>query len=922
VIRPERKAANKIVIKSADGQVINLKDLASQNTTAPKSGPPMIVASAGIPSTPTPPPPPPSETPQPPKSDEQTAKEAEEKKRNFVETVAASLKKQSKESESKTEDSEKPSVTSEPSIANPVLTSDEKAKDTPKEEQKEEVSSKAPTPEDSVKPESTDDGEEEEEEDEIERMIREMEENERLDAERQAKYEEKKKAEAEVRIREEKEEATKQDEELKRAEREAEERESAKTGEVDEEAAKLFASLKKSTLGPSAAESSGPPTPGSDSMPPPSSTPPTAKPLLSSRHRPQTLKLETTKAVEPAQPTAGMQSLSSARMLQLQSEISYPAGIQSPNPAINHSGKGRGFHYDKDFLLQFQDVFKEKPNINWDKTLKETVGDGGDSARPQSAARTPSMGGRGGSHRGGPPQAIPSSLAMGQFSAGGRTLPPGTTSADRFAASNQVRMGQPPAMQNPFAQFANRPTGMPFPLQAPSMSRTGSSQRNLSSTVVPGGRQGSSRSKGGRNEKDMARTMPLTAGKEVKSLEVSKSGWKASSLSAAGPPLPVAGLMPPDVVQRKVKASLNKMTPEKFDKISDDILAIANQSVHETDGRTLRQVIQLTFEKACDEAHWGPMYAKFCMRMQSTMSKDIKDEGIRDRNGDIIVGGNLFRKYLLNRCQEEFERGWEINLPPKPEGQDEVALLSDEYYLAVAAKRRGLGLIQFIGELYKLGMLNIRIMHECVLKLLNFEGLPDESGIESLVKLLRTIGSAMEESEKGPAMINVYFDRINSIMHMDGLPSRLYYMLLDTVDLRRNRWKSKDDAKGPKTLQEIHREAQQNAIADAERAKTAARTGRPPMGRNDSRNYSGSPSMQPNDYSRNQVGMDDLKKLAGRNRPNAGSSTSLVPSGLLSNRSGSGRRGLGPPTGEQSGQSSRTGTPPVKESITSKNAFE
>ena len=35
--------------------------------------------------------------------------------------------------------------------------------------------------------------------------------------------------------------------------------------------------------------------------------------------------------------------------------------------------------------------------------------------------------------------------------------------------------------------------------------------------------------------------------------------------------------MPPDMVQRKVKSNLNKMTPEKFDKISDQILEIAAQ---------------------------------------------------------------------------------------------------------------------------------------------------------------------------------------------------------------------------------------------------------------------------------------------------------------------------------------------------------
>ena len=267
--------------------------------------------------------------------------------------------------------------------------------------------------------------------------------------------------------------------------------------------------------------------------------------------------------------------------------------------------------------------------------------------------------------------------------------------------------------------------------------------------------------------------------------------------------------MEPDMVQRKVKAALNKMTPEKFDKIADKILAIAAQSKDEADGRTLRQVIQLTFEKATDEAHWASMYAKFCKRMLETMSPDIKDESILDKNGNIVSGGNLFRKYLLNRCQEEFERGWKLDLPDKPDGEPsdeksaEATMLSDEYYVAAAAKRRGLGLVQFIGELYKLSMLTERIMHQCVKKLVDYTGIPDEAEIESLTKLLRTIGHNLDSTEKGRPMMDIYFQRIQGMVDTPELPSRLRFMLMDIVDLRTKNWASKEQNKGPKTLDEV-----------------------------------------------------------------------------------------------------------------------
>ncbi len=45
------------------------------------------------------------------------------------------------------------------------------------------------------------------------------------------------------------------------------------------------------------------------------------------------------------------------------------------------------------------------------------------------------------------------------------------------------------------------------------------------------------------------------------------------------------------MVDRKVKGLLNKLTMEKFDLISDQIIAWANKSEKEKDGRTLIQVI-------------------------------------------------------------------------------------------------------------------------------------------------------------------------------------------------------------------------------------------------------------------------------------------------------------------------------------------
>ncbi|KAL3470182.1 hypothetical protein BJX99DRAFT_56801 [Aspergillus californicus] len=762
---------------------------------------------------------------------------------------------------------------------------------------------------------------------------REMAELEAKEAAAEAAYYAKKQADKEKAARKEKEELEAYEANMKQAEREAEAREEAKekkreAAEAESSNKDSFGSLKKSGL--SATETSTPAdsgtvTPVSDvSMGPP------AKPASATapKSKPAALKLETTKPVEPSQPTAGMKSLHSARFVEDLSKIDYPSAIASPNPALNSSAPSdRKFHYNKEFLLQFQAVFKEKPSTDWDMRVRETVGDTDSSSRPQSArtpmSRNPS--------RGGPNDA---NFQMGAFSqtASRNALPSGTTSEQRFAMSNNSAR-TPSTMGNPFS-IGRFPMGS----GAPSISRTNSSHNMMPHTP----RVGSSNRAGTRNnsKRDNKQSgkkdsdMPMTAGKEIEGLQISSTGWKARSLGPAPAGPAPGGHMPPDVVQRKVKSALNKMTPENFPKISGQILEIVSQSKDESDGRTLRQVIQLTFEKATDEAHWASIYARFCKAMLESMSPDIKDENIRDRNGTIVTGGSLFRKYLLNRCQEEFERGWKVNLPEKPEGvTEEAAMMSDEYYKAAAAKRRGLGLVKFIGELYKLGMLTERIMHECVKKLVDYEGVPDEAEVESLTSLLRTIGASLDASEKGHAMMDAYFARITLMNQTPNLPSRLNFMLLDIIDLRAARWRSKDADKGPKTIQQIREEAaraQQKAEMDRmQQQANRGGGGRPNMGRGDSR-YSGYGQAPPQDFTSSKVGSDDLRRLRTTRNPNQ--PMSFGPSSMLGSRSNSGRnKNLGPGGNlvrgsDDSAASSRTGTPPAgkkedKEAASSMNAF-
>ncbi|TFY72156.1 hypothetical protein EVG20_g841 [Dentipellis fragilis] len=263
----------------------------------------------------------------------------------------------------------------------------------------------------------------------------------------------------------------------------------------------------------------------------------------------------------------------------------------------------------------------------------------------------------------------------------------------------------------------------------------------------------------------------------------------------------------PEIVDRKVKALLNKLTVEYFESISDQIIAWANKSEKERDGRTLILVIRLVFEKATTDEATSEIYARLCKKMVEKISPKVQDDGVRDAEGKPITGGSLFRKYLFNRCQIDFECGGvQKNTPAVTatakvtenqaieetakdgkDGKEENEQSSNEYYVVVQAKRRSLCLIRFMGELFKLGILTERIIHECIKMLLTNVDDPEEEEIKSLCKLLTTVGQLLD-TEKARKHMDVYFSRMKHLCGSGDVNSCMQFMLQDIIELRGRKW--------------------------------------------------------------------------------------------------------------------------------------
>ncbi|KAF5393461.1 hypothetical protein D9757_000476 [Collybiopsis confluens] len=538
------------------------------------------------------------------------------------------------------------------------------------------------------------------------------------------------------------------------------------------------------------------------------------------KRRPGRLDLSVVKNIPAPLPSA----LATARIIDDLGSVPYPEGVKSPKIELNVNAKDGKFRYDRDFLLQFMSVCKEKPDnlpaldaIGLDapnQPFPMTRTQSGRGSRAGSSMRSASVGlgfAGGAGFKSGPGNSFG---GMGNFGSAGSAASK-LTSEERFQ------------LANPTTRTVSMSGVAPFP-------RPQGIQRTAS-TGGPGSQIHTGRTRSKRGDKRTDTNKAASGGgnyqqsgygtaygpggvplEPVAPLQMTENRWDRKSIANINPDSP-------EVVDRKVKALLNKLTMEKFDSISDQIIDWANKSEKEKDGRTLIQVIRLVFEKATDEATWSEMYARLCRKMMEQISPKVQDDGIKNAEGKPIAGGHLFRKYLLNRCQEDFERGWvnkeataaaaatkamedEAAKAANESKGEEIALYSDEYYAAQKAKRQGLGLIKFIGELFKLQMLTERIMHECVKKLLGNVENPEEEEIENLCKLLATVGQ-MLDTPKARAHMNVYFDRMKELTKSQN----------DIIELRERKWQQRNTVAAPTTIAKIHEAAaKEKAAADKE----------------------------------------------------------------------------------------------------------
>lgn len=241
-------------------------------------------------------------------------------------------------------------------------------------------------------------------------------------------------------------------------------------------------------------------------------------------------------------------------------------------------------------------------------------------------------------------------------------------------------------------------------------------------------------------------------------------------------------------------------------------------------------ILTLIVEKAQTEPHFSAMYAQLC-------------KSLAERN-------MAWRKKILAHCQLEFEHdiAWHTQrmderLEEKAKKAMEDNSLStngttntedvDRDYQLLQLRKQYLGHVQFIGELFKLGLIKLDIMIWCLSRLLFNKEKIDEDDLECFTKLMTVVGETAEALVKKGKCHNVAeekwyqcWDRIywltGRTMKKSGkskaeqatepppkISSRIKFMLVDLLELEENDWVLRRENEKAKTIDEIHKEVRE-----------------------------------------------------------------------------------------------------------------
>ena len=264
-----------------------------------------------------------------------------------------------------------------------------------------------------------------------------------------------------------------------------------------------------------------------------------------------------------------------------------------------------------------------------------------------------------------------------------------------------------------------------------------------------------------------------------------------------------------DAKLASITAILNKLSWTNLDKLTVKFIealgASANCSVDNSKpidavSTTISQdLIKMTMsvvvEKAMLEPHFAELYARLSVRLASIHK--------------------TFKRIVLSLCQEQFEITGKLDAAAPVVESTSVAEITSN-------KKKSIGLMKFIGELYVMNLIKSSIMISCCERLLCPT---DEEKLENFCKLMTTIGKKLQEEnheyepECRDLWSRVYCMAGRVPLHFNNNPApttapstRIKFLLQALIELKENNWvQIRHEHEKAQTIAQIHAQIAEEA---------------------------------------------------------------------------------------------------------------
>jgi len=228
--------------------------------------------------------------------------------------------------------------------------------------------------------------------------------------------------------------------------------------------------------------------------------------------------------------------------------------------------------------------------------------------------------------------------------------------------------------------------------------------------------------------------------------------WKSVNASASTITADVKLIDDTNEFMCQFRGNINTLTEQRY----QTLLTKFKDMNIDTLGK-MNAAVELVFEKGLNEPFFSALYAK--------LANDLSYVELKVVTCTDTVEVYTFKELLIKRCDELFNEAHVKNTNVTGEKE----------------RRQATGHIKFIGELFKLGMINGRYISNCIETLLNL-GVRDSS-LECLCILLSIVGKHFEKPQ-----LNGYLRELNNLGSNKKVSSRLKFLIQDVLDLQENKW--------------------------------------------------------------------------------------------------------------------------------------